>query len=443
MKHLALGLSMRGLGYHPTAWLDPEVPVDGGMNFQHALDVAKIAERGLFDFVFVADHAAVVVKDTPKGVFGRAHEGKAEFEPFTLLAALSQLTSHIGLIATASSTLHEPYQLARQFLSLDHLSGGRVGWNVVTSSRDAEAQNYGMDKIPPKEERYERAKESVEVAFGLWESWEEDAFPRDRKTHVFFDPRKMHPLNHAGKYFKVKGPLTLPRSPQGRPIIAQAGASADGMDFAATVADVIYAVQTKFEGARQFYAATKERVVKFGRNPDDVKIMPGLLPVVGRTNEEAHAKYKKLLSYLDPLVGLERLERFFGDLSGRDVDGPLPELDPHRRMVSRADLNLRLAREQNWSIRRLYEETVISHGHHVAIGTPREIADDIEMWFKEGAADGFNVVPPVLPGSARDFVDFVVPELQKRGLFRTAYESTTLRGNLGLPHLEPRHPGAG
>jgi N-acetyl-S-(2-succino)cysteine monooxygenase len=440
MKHLALGLSMRGLGYHPTAWLDPEVPVDGAMDFQFTIDVAKMAERGLFDFVFFADHAAVVVKDTPKGYFGRAQEGKAEFEPFTLIAALSQHTSNIGLIVTASSTLHEPYQLARQFLSIDHLSGGRAGWNVVTSSRDAEAQNYNMDKMPEKNLRYERAKEAVEVAFGLWESWEEDAFPRDRATHMFFDPKKMHPLNYAGNHFKVKGPLTLPRSPQGRPIIAQAGASLDGMDFAATVADVIYAVQTKFEGAQQFYQGTKQRVTKFGRDPDHVKIMPGLLPVVGRTSEEAQAKYKRLLSYLDPVVGIERLERFFGDLSGYDVDGPLPELDPNRRMVSRADLNLRLAREQNWSIRRLYEETVISHGHHVAIGTPQDIADDIEKWFKEGAADGFNVVPPVLPGSARDFVDFVVPELQRRGLFRTAYESTTLRGNLGLPDLKPRYP---
>jgi alkanesulfonate monooxygenase len=442
MKQLKLGLSMRGIGYHPTAWLDPEVPADGGMNFGHAIDVAKTAERGLFDFVFIADHAAVVVKDTPKGVFGRTHEGKAEFEPFTLLAALSQLTSHVGLIATASSTLLQPYQLARQFLSLDHLSGGRAGWNVVTSSRDAEAQNYGMDKIPPKDERYERAKESVEIAFGLWESWEEDAFPRDRKTHMFFDPHKMHPLHHSGKYFKVKGPLTLPRSPQGRPVIAQAGASSDGMDFAAQVADIVYAVQTTFDGAKEFYRGTKARVARFGRNPDDVKILPGLLPVVGRTTEEAQAKYKTLLSYLDPLVGLERLERFFGDLSGRDVDGPLPELDPNRRLVSRAELNLRLAREQNWSIRQLYEETVVSHGHHLVIGTPDEIADDIEMWLEEEAADGFNVVPATLPAGARDFVDFVVPELQRRGLFRTAYEGTTLRANLGLPPVAPRYPAS-
>jgi alkanesulfonate monooxygenase len=218
----------------------------------------------------------------------------------------------------------------------------------------------------------------------------------------------MHPVDHVSKYFKVRGPLTLPRSPQGRPVIAQAGASADGVDFAAAVADIVYALQTRFEDAQVFYKASKERAAKLGRNPDDVKILPGLLPIVARTNEEAQAKYKRLLSYLDPLVGLERLTRFFGDLSGHDLDGPLPDLRPDVRLVSRAELNLRLAREHNWTIRQLYESTVISHGHHVAVGSPTDVADVMERWIKEEAADGFNIVPAVLPSGIDEFVELVI-----------------------------------
>jgi FMN-dependent oxidoreductase (nitrilotriacetate monooxygenase family) len=442
MQQIKLGLSMRGLGYHPSAWRDPDVPPDGSMDVKYAIRVAQMAERGLFDFVFLADHAAIVEHDLPKGVFGRHHSDIAEFEPLTLLAALSQVTTKIGLIATASTTLHQPYQLARQFLSIDHLSGGRAGWNVVTSSRDAEAQNFGQDKILEKRLRYERAKEALDVVFGLWESWEEDAFPRDRKTGVFFDPAKMHRIDHVGEYFRVRGPLTVPRSPQGRPVIAQAGASSDGADFAASVADIVYALQTRFEDAQVNYKASKERIAKLGRNPDHVKILPGLLPIVARTTEEAQAKYKRLLSYLDPLVGLERLTRWFGDLSGHDLDGPLPDLRPDVRPVSRADLNLRLAREHNWTIRQLYESTVISHGHHVAIGSPVDIADDMERWIKEEAADGFNIVPAVLPSGVDDFVEYVIPELQRRKLFRTEYEGSTLRENLGLPFIAPRFPRA-
>ncbi len=436
---MSLGLSMRGIGYHPSVWLDPRVQTDGAIDFRHCREVATIAEEGLFDFVFLADQSAIATNDEPKGSFGRNQEGNAEFEPITLLSALSQVTTHIGLIATASTTFQQPYQIARQFLSLDHLSDGRAGWNVVTSSRDAEAQNFGSDTILPKDQRYARAKEAVEVVFGLWECWEPDAFVRDRKSGMFFDLQKLHPLAHSGEHFKVRGPLSMPRSPQGRPIIAQAGASKDGIDFAASVADIVYAVQTTFDGAQEFYAALKGRVAALGRNRDHVKILPGILPIVGSTTEEAQRKYKEMLSYLDPLLGLERLSRFFGDLSGHDLDGPLPDLRTDVRLVSRAELNLRLARERNWTIRRLYEETVISHGHHVVVGTAVEIADTLEKWFREGAADGFNIVPALLPFSIREFVDAVVPELQRRRLFRTAYEGATLRDNLGLPTIEPRH----
>ena len=430
---------MRGLGYSPSAWRDTAVPTNGALDVKFAINVARTAERGLFDFVFLADYSAVVIPDTPKGVFGRHHEGMGEFEPLTLLAAMSQMTDRIGLIATASTTFHQPYQLARQFMSIDHMSGGRAGWNVVTSSRDAEAQNYGEDKILDKAKRYARAKESLDVIFGLWDSWEDGAFPHNRTTGIFFDPAKMHPVNHVGEYFKVKGPLLMPRSPQGRPVIAQAGASGDGVEFAAQVADIIYTVQTRFEDAQVFYKDSKARFAKHGRNPKDVKILPGIMPIVGRTTEEAQAKYRKMLDDLDPLVGLERLSRYFGDLTGCDPDGPLPDkLRPDVRLVSRAELNLKLAREHNWTLRQLYELTVISHGHHLVVGSPADVADVMEKWIKEEAADGFNVLPAVLPSCIDDFVDLVVPELQRRKLYRTEYEGTTLRENLDVPVPQPQ-----
>ena len=440
MKQIKLGLSMRGLGYSPSAWRDPDVPLDGALDVRFAIQVARTAQRGLFDFVFLADQSAVVVPDPPKGSFGRHHVGMGELEPLTLLAAMSQMTEHIGLIATASTTFHQPYQLARQFMSIDHMSGGRAGWNAVTSSRDAEAQNFGEDEILEKGMRYARAKELLDVIFGLWDSWEDGGFPHDRQSGMFFDPTKMHPINHAGPHFKVKGPLLMPHSPQGRPVIAQAGASGDGVEFAAQVADIIYALQTRFEDAQVFYRDSKARFAKWGRKPDDVKILPGILPIVGRTTEEGQAKYRRMLDHLDPIVGLERLERFFGDLTGFDPDGPLPDkLRPDVRLVSRAELNLRLAREHNWTLRQLYEDTVISHGHHLVVGSPTDVADVMERWIKEEAADGFNVLPAVLPSCIDDFVDLVVPELQRRKLFRTAYEGATLRENLGIPVPTPRY----
>ena len=440
MKQIKLGLSMRGLGYSPSAWRDPAVQADGALDMKFAVKVARTAERGLFDFVFLADQVGMTAADSPRRSFGRHHEGVGGLEPLTLLAALSQTTERVGLVATASTTFHQPYQLARQFMSIDHISCGRAGWNAVTSSRDAEAQNFGDDKILEKGKRYARAKEALEVVFGLWDSWEDDGLPRNRETGIFFDPAKMHPIDHVGEFFKVKGPLLMPRSPQGRPVIAQAGASADGLDFAAQVADIIYALQTRFEDAQDFYRNSKSRFGKYGRKPDDVKILPGILPIVGRTTEEGQAKYRRMLDHLDPIVGLERLERFFGDLTGFDPDGPLPDkLRPDVRDVSRAELNLRLAREHNWTLRQLYELTVISHGHHLVVGSATDVADVMEKWIKEEAADGFNVLPAVLPACIDDFVDLVVPELQRRKLYRTEYEGTTLRGNLGIPIPAPRY----
>lgn len=431
-RKIRLGLSMRGLGYHPSAWLDPAVPPDGALRFSHYSDMARTAERGLFDLVFLADMAAIVAEDTPKGAFGRNHEGVAELEPLTLLAALSQVTSQVGLVATASTTHHQPYQLARQFASIDLLSDGRAGWNVVTSSRDAEARNFGEEKILAKNLRYQRAREALQVAFGLWESWEPDAFRYDRETGIFFDPSKMHPINHRGPFFRVDGPLTITASPQGRPVIVQAGASGDGMGFAAAVADVVYAVQNTLETSQAFYKDIKRKVAEAGRHPDDVLVMPGLLPVIGESKQAAQDKYLKMQEMLDETTALERIVRFFGDLSGTDLDRPLPDLRTDIPMVSRGQLEFDAARRNNWTIRQFMREMAISHSHNVAVGTPADIVDSMEHWFTQGAADGFNILPALSPGDVYDFVDKVVPEMQRRGLFRTAYEGRTLRENLGL-----------
>lgn len=441
-RKIRLGASVKGLGYHPSGWLDPDVPPDGGMSLPFYMDLARTLERGLFDILFLADHNAFWASDIPRGALGRA-AGGADLEPITLLSALSAMTSHIGLVATVSTTLHQPYQLARQFGSLDHMSGGRAGWNVVTSSRDAEARNYGEEKILEKSLRYARAREALEVCDGLWDSWEEDAFPRDRTTGIFFDASKMHPINHRGKFFRVDGPLTQPRPPQGRPVIFQAGASEDGLDFAAAISDVIYGLQSNLEDAKAAYHSMKQRVQKFGRAPDDIKILPGLLAVVAETREEAHARLRQMQKELDPLVGLQRLGRHFGDLSKYDIDGPLPEEVKSISGISRSDLYLQQARRMNWSIRQLYENAVISDQHLEVVGSPSDVADVMEQWFTEGAADGFNILPAKSPRDIRAFVDLVVPELQRRGLFRTAYEAKTLRENLGLPPAPSRHARAG
>ncbi len=435
---MRLGASVKGLGYHPTGWLDPNVPAGGPMNFSFYADLARTLERGLFDLLFLADHNAFFASDIPKGALGRA-AGGADLEPITLLSALSAVTTHIGLVSTTSTTLHQPYQMARQFGSLDHISGGRAGWNVVTSSRDAEARNYGEDKILEKDLRYERATEALEVCFGLWDSWEQDAFPHDRARGVFFEPSKMHPINHKGKFFRVDGPLTLPRSPQGRPVIFQAGSSEAGMDFAASSADVIYALQNDLDDAKAAYSAMKQRVRKFGRAPDDIKIMPGLLAVVAETRDEANALFRQMQKELDPLVGLQRLGRHFGDLSKYDLDAPLPPEIRSISGISRSDRYLQQARQMNWTIRQLYENAVISDQHLEVVGSPADVADVMEQWFTEGAADGFNVLPAKSPRDVQAFVDLVVPELQRRGLFRTAYEARTLRENLGLPPAPSRH----
>jgi alkanesulfonate monooxygenase len=438
-RQMKLGVSMRGLGYHITAWRMDGVPPDGDTHIDFYLTMTRIAERGLFDIAFLADYVAMKSQDQPRGYLGRT-SGMIGLEPLTLLSALAPMTRNIGLVATLSTTFQQPYHIARIFASLDHISRGRAGWNVVTSFQDDEARNFGTEEILDKAARYARAAEAVQVVNGLWDSWDDDAFVRDRESGVYFDPARMHRLNHEGPYFRSAGPLNVPRTPQGRPVVVQAGASVEGQQLAAATADVVYAAHATLSDAQAFYRGIKDMMPGFGRQPDDLKIMPGILPVLGATREEAQAKYRAMQEAVDPLVGLGHLYSHFGDLSGYDLDGPVPELRTDKPLVSRSHVIHQIARRENLTIRQLYQRHTIGNAHNVVVGTAQDVADVMEDWFRSGGADGFNLLPALSPVSLSEFVDLVVPELQRRGLFRTAYEGRTLRENLGLPI--PRLVGA-
>jgi N-acetyl-S-(2-succino)cysteine monooxygenase len=420
-------------GQHVAAWRHPDAYAESGTDFSQAVEVARIAERGKFDLLFLADSAAVSVHGSPDS---RGRMGKTvKFEPITLLSALAAVTSNLGLVATCSTTYNEPYTLARQFASLDHISAGRAGWNLVTSNNEAEALNHSRDKHAAHADRYDRAAEFADVVNGLWDSWDADAFIRDKDSGVYFDTSKMHVLDHRGKHFSVRGPLNVARSPQGRPVLVQAGASDTGRDLAAKLAELVFTAQTTFEQATEFYSDVMGRLPRFGRSPDAVKIMPGLYPVVGRTEAEAKEKFAYLQSLIHPSVGLAVLEHTIGvaNLAQYPLHGPVPEMGDTNGPLSRQRLLLEAARRDNLTLWELCLLNAGPRGHLLTIGTPGQIVDVMEHWFLNGAADGFNVMPAWLPGSLTDFVDMVIPELQRRGLFRTGYEGTTLRQNLGLP----------
>ena len=427
---MKLGLSMRYVGYHAAAWRHPDADPAAASTFAHFVRVAQTAERALFDMVFLADGIGIRAKDEPPGALSRSAQ-TAELEPLTLLSALSAVTSRIGLVATASTTYNEPFHIARKWASLDRISGGRAGWNIVTSWSDAEARNFNRTEHLDYDTRYARAAEFVEVVKGLWDSWEEDALVRDKATGLFFDPTKLHALNHQGPHFQVQGPLSVARTPQGRPLLVQAGASEQGLDIAARSADLVYSASQDLPSARAYYDSLKSRLPAHGRTPETLLVMPGITPFVGRTMAEAQAKYDQLNDLVDPTLGLSYLYGQFGDLSGHDLDGPVPEpRDPKVRSMARG--LLAMARQEDLTIRQLYVRIAAGFGTRLVIGTPQTIADEMAHWMDEGAADGFNICPPVLPIALDDFAELVIPELQRRGRFRTAYEAATLRGNLGL-----------
>lgn len=435
-RQFSLGAFLMQTGHHIAGWRHPGAQADAGSNFRHYVELAKAAETAKFDAIFLADSSGLRTTHLPS----LARTARADFfEPLTLLSALATVTERIGLIATVSTSFHEPYNVARKFASLDQISGGRSGWNLVTSSSTAEAWNFNREEHMAHALRYERASEFHDVVTGLWDSWEDNAFVRDAASGIYLDADKLHVLNHKGPHFQVRGPLTVSRSPQGRPVVVQAGASEAGRDLAARTAEVIFVAHQTFDEARAFYADIKARVLRHGRAPGDVKIMPGIFPVVGRTQAEAEEKFEQLQSLVDPVVGVALLSTVIGgiDLSGVPVDGPLPELPPTNGPKSRQQLLVELARRDGLTIRQLYLRIAGARGHYQVVGTPASIADLLQQWFEEGGADGFNIMAPWFPGGLTDFIDLVLPELRRRGLFRTDYTGRTLREHLGL--ARPSH----
>jgi len=442
-KQLHLGAFVPATGHHVAAWRHPDADADGGISIEHYKRIAQTAERAGFDTLFLADSAAVWSRGDLESQSRSA--GNVSFEPLTLLSVLSTVTRHIGLVATQTTTYNEPYHIARKFASLDLLSGGRAAWNLVTSANAGEALNFNRDEHVQHADRYERAGEFVDVVLGLWDSWDDDAFLRDKASGRFFDPDKLHTLNHKGKHFQVRGPLNVARSPQGRPVVVQAGSSEPGRELAARTAEMVFTAWQNRAEAAAFYADLKGRMAKFGRGPDELKVMPGIFPVVGESEAHAREKFEQLQSLIHPSTGLALLSGMLGgiDLSGYPLDGPLPALTESDTNGGKSRLALitDLARREQLTIRQTYERIAGARGHWQLVGTAAQIADQLEDWLRHDAADGFNVMPPTLPAGLDDFVGLVVPELQRRGLFRTAYAGTTLRENLGLRRPANRHAG--
>ncbi len=431
-RHMNIGMSIRGLGYHPAAWRHPDVPPDGTLSFEHYARSAIAAERGKCDLIFFADGIAIRERDVPKGSLRRMGYELFEMEPMTLLPALAVVTKHIGLVTTASTTYNEPFNIARKFATLDWISKGRAGWNVVTSWSEAEARNFGREEQLDYDTRYDRAAEFVDVVRGLWDTWEDDALIFDKESGVFHDEAKLHALDHKGRFFSVRGPLNVMRPPQGHPVIVQAGASEQGRELAAATADIVYAIHPTKAAGQAFFRDIKGRMSKYDRAPGQLKILPALRPIVGKTRAEARAKYDRMQEVLHPLVGLNRLSNALGDLSDCDLDGPVPldRLGPAELKSTSKALIERVKRD-NPTIRELYSD-VAGKGGFAVIGTPADVADVMQDWFEGEACDGFNITPSILPSGCEDYVELVTPELQRRGLFRTEYEGKTLRENLGL-----------
>ena len=434
-RQLRLGAFMRPVGIHTAWWRYPDAYPDANFNLKHLIRFAQKLEEGCFDAWFMADHLAVL--NMPMSALKRSAT-VTSFDPLTLLPALAMHTEHLGLIATASTTFEPPYLIARRFASLDHISGGRAGWNLVTTSNPDAALNFGLTEHMEHGERYRRAREFFDVVTGLWDSWAEDAFIRDVANGIYFDPERMHVLDHQGEFFSVRGPLNIARPVQGWPVIVQAGASDAGRQLAAETAEMVFASGGRIEDARAYYADVKGRAEQYGRNPDHIKILPGCLVVVGDSDAEARDKRALLDGLVHPDSGIASLSIALGhDASGFDLDGLLPDIPESNASKSGRERVVARARRDNLTVRQL-AQIAGSYGGLAMVGTPRTIADQMEEWLDTRACDGFNVMFPWVPGGLDDFVDRVVPELQRRGLFRREYEGRTLRGNLGLPRPEHR-----
>lgn len=410
-RQIKLGAFLWATGHHIAAWRHPKAHVTAGIDIDHYIQLARTAEAAKFDMIFCEDAAGL--REANVGIASQTSRSIG-FEPISLLSALAVQTSRIGLVSTASTSYNEPYGLARTFLSLDHLSGGRAGWNLVTSASPIEAANFGATGLKPHADRYERAREFAEVVSGLWQG---SGFP-----------------GHDGQSFSVRDPLDLPRSPQGAPVMVQAGASDVGRDLAARTADVVFTAAQTLEEAKAFYDDLKGRMAAYGREPDDIKIMPGVSPVVAKTEAEAREKHEELQALIPDDVGLALLSSYLSisDLWRYPIDGPMPELPETEGMKSRQALVVEQSRRDGLSIRQLARHFAGARGHWRIVGTPAQIADELQARFEGGGADGFNVMPSYFPGELDAFATLVVPELQRRGLFRREYEGSTLREHLGL-----------
>jgi len=441
-RQMHLGLFLYPTGHHIAAWRHPESVPDAGINLQHVIDLCRQAEAAKFDLVFLAD-SNTVGADDPAALFRISTRYLCQFEPVTLLGAIAAQTTSIGMVSTVTTTYTDPFSVARRFATLDHMSAGRAGWNVVTSADEREAGNFGVSRHMDRDLRYDRAGEFVEVVRGLWDSWEDDAFLRDRDSGVFFDPAKLHVLNHQGRHFSVRGPLNIARPPQGWPVVVQAGASEPGRDLSARIAEVVFAApQGGIAAQRAYYADVKSRLARYGRDPDQMKIMLGLFPVVGRTRDEADALYAQLMELVHPEVVRQNLSQILGlDVSAHDIDGPPPlDLPPTNGMQAKRDMLVERLRSPGMTLRKLYQELAGARGHWMVRGTATDVADAMQDYFEAETADGFLVMPPWFGAPLRNVTEGVIPELQRRGLFRTDYAGRTLRAHLGLKR--PAHPAS-
>lgn len=430
---MRLGLFINPTGHHQASWRHPDAEADAGVNFAHYRRIAQTAEHHCFDMLFLADNQGVRRAD--RETRQRVAQYIANFEPFTLLSALAAVTERIGLTCTASMSYNFPFQIARKFASLDFISGGRSGWNMVTSER-VEASNFGIEDTADHDERYRRGDEVVRVCLGLWDSWEDDAFCRDKQTGIFTDLDKLHALDHVGDYLRVSGPLNVPRMPQGYPLLVQAGQSEAGRSFAAKYAEVMFTTLLRIDRARELRSEMRERVREHRREPDDIKVMPGLAVVTGPSCAEAQERFEELQSLLHPSVALSMLSAKMDDAELRDypLDEPLPRsARPEHARGGGFDRWIEIAEQEHLTLRQLAFRAAGSRAGLQVVGSYTEIADLMEEWFQTGAADGFNIQPAYFPGMFDQFVTGVMPELRRRRIVRERYEGRTLRDHFGLP----------
>src|ERR1700722_10550291 len=431
-RQMHLGVFVLGTGNHQAGWRY-EGAATSHMELPVMREIPRIAECGKFDLLFISDSMVMDPTDHPSFL--------CRFEPTTLISVLSAFTKHVGLGATVSTSFGEPYHVARTFGSLDHISGGRAAWNVVTSSNAKAALNFNLDEHIEHELRYQIADEFVDVVKGLWDCWDDDAILADKATGRYIDASRVRVLNHKGRFFQVKGPINMARPRQGHRVIIQAGGSPSGLELAARTADVVFSVVQELAPAQQAYADLKGRMAKYGRSPDEIAVLPGVMPIIGRSDAEAREKLAKLQSWITPTNAATLVTSRIGyDVSGHSLDGPVPPPPPFQGSQTFTSVLYEMAKRENMTLRDLYNLTAAARGHWVTCGTPQGIADTLQEWFEGGAADGFNILPAFFPGGFADFVDLVIPELQRRGLYRRNYEGTTLRDHFGLSRVPS--PGA-